>query len=292
MLTVSIACTAGGLAGVGCGGEDSSEGPPSPAPAFYLTASSASDLRHQAYDAAARFARKQGPGSALLMLDFGAARRHRGSWGVSLRSGTFFSNDEVHSALQAAAQGYHDKYRQGEVTIVYVNSNANLGDPGHRFQALNKRTAREAGEEQAKAIRDLHLYPNESIAVGGDIEPGYDLVGSPEVSIELVAGAAAESGGPYYDIGTAPCRANRCVNGWTPRDICAVASGGGRQALPEVYFAIQAVGWANVQKQCGIKTFAGASASPVGDLSPEQSWRRLGEETGAEVGDALVVWPG
>jgi hypothetical protein len=287
---VSIALAA--MAGVGCGGDDDDTGTPTPLPAYYLTASSAADLRHQAYDAAARFARKQDAGSGLLMLDFGAARRRGGTWGASLRSGTFFSNDEVHDALQAAADGYNDHYRQGEVTIVYLTTNANLVNPGGRFAKFDKDAAREAGEQQVSAIRDLDLHPHESVAVGGDIEPGYDTTGSPEVSIELVAGAVKEGGGPYYNVGTAPCKGERCVNGWTPEHICEVSAGGGRQALPEIYFAEQAEGWTEVKEHCDIKLWAGASASPLGDLSPKASWRHLRRKTRAEVGHAIVVFPG
>jgi hypothetical protein len=290
---VSIACVVAGLAVAGCGNDDADPASsPNPGPAFYLTASSAADLRHQAYDAAARFARKQGEGHGLLMLDFGAARRKGGTWGVSLRSGTFFSNDEIRSALQAATRGYEDAHRNGDVTIVYVTTNANIGDPGRGYRPFDKETAREAGEQQAAAIKGLDLPDDVSVALGGDIEPGFDQVGSPEVSIELVSGAVDASGGTYYNVGTAPCKGDSCVNNWTPRHICDVSNGGGRQALPEVYVADQAAGWNEVQDECGIDTFAGASASPVGDLSPKQSWRRLREGTGAGVGAPVAVWPG
>lgn len=293
---MSIACAAAGLAGPGCGGGDSDSvspaSTPSLGPAFYLTASSATDLRHQAYDAAARFARSQRSGHGLLMLDFGAARRKGDSWGVSLRSGTFFSNDDIRSALQSAAQGYSDEHRQGEVTIVYVNSNANVSRPGHGYAGFDTDTAHEAGEQQVTAIHDLDLPGDVSASIGGDIEPGYDLFGPPEVSVELVAGAVEASSEPHYDVGTAPCVGDRCINGWTVQDICGVASGDGREAFPEIYFAIQATMWANVRKQCGIDGFAGVSASPLGTLSPKESWQRLRDEAGVGIGAPVAVWPG
>jgi hypothetical protein len=226
------------------------------------------------------------------MLDFGAARRKGETWGVALRSGTFFSNDDVHDALQSAADGYRDNHRRGEVTIVYVNTNAHLGRPGHGYPAFDKETAHQAGEEQAKALENLDLPGNVSVSVGGDIEPGFDIVAPPEVSVEMVAGAVEASGGNYYNVGTAPCRGDRCINGWRVDDVCDVASGGGRQALPEVYFALQAAGWANVQDKCGIKSFSGVSASPLGDLSAKQSWHRLREEAGVGIGAPVAVWPG
>ncbi len=100
---------------------------PEPVPGYYLTASSAGDLERQAYDAGARVARAQGSEHTLLALDFGAARLKDGDYGTALRGGTFFGNDEIGEALQAAVRGYHDNYRQGDVTVVYANSNALLG---------------------------------------------------------------------------------------------------------------------------------------------------------------------
>jgi hypothetical protein len=289
----AVVVAAAGL--IGCGGDDDSNGGPNPQPAFYLTAANAADLNRQAYDAAASFARSQGPGESLLVLDFGAARLKNGTYGTALRSGTFFSNEEIGTALQAAARGYEDHHEQGSVTIAYVNTNAFLSRPGRGYKAFDEAAAREAGEQQAKTLAGLDLSSRQSAAVGGDIEPGYDLVGKPEVSIALVAGANSASGKPYYDVGTAPCTGGNCTNGWTPRDICEVASGHGRLVLPEIYFddAIdQPSQWAAIQKRCRIDSFAGVSSSPVGSFSPQQSWEELRGKTPAGVHPVIVVWPG
>ncbi len=280
---------------VGCGGDDDATGGPNPQPAFYLTAANAVDLRRQAYDAGARFARGQGPGESLLVLDFGAARLKKGAYGTALRSGTFFSNKEIATALQAAARGYEDHHEQGWATIAYANSNAFLGRPGRGYTVFDENTAREAGEQQAKALAGLDLSSHQSAAVGGDIEPGYDRVAKPEVAIAMVAGANSASGKPYYDVGTAPCTGGHCTNGWTPRDICEVASGRGRVVLPEIYFegiVDQPSQWARIQQTCKIDSFAGVSASPIGPLSPQGSWRALREKTPAGVDRVIVVWPG
>jgi hypothetical protein len=269
------------------------KGPPDAQPAFYMTASNAADLRRQAAADAARFARGQGDGPALLLLDFGAARHRGKQWGTSLRDGPFFSNQDIASALEAAARAYDNAYRQGDVTIVYSTTNAHLGDPGPGYRPLNVRTAREAGHQQAVTIDHLHLYSHESAASGGDIEPGYPNTVSPKVTIALVQGAAA-GGDPYYDVGTAPCTGDTCVNGWTVRDVCAVTTGGGRLAIPEIYFETpidQSVQWAAVQKKCGIPVFAGASASLQGHFEPNQSWTLLGQRANVGVGPALVVFP-
>jgi hypothetical protein len=289
---VVIALIVGG--GDGSSDEDSTS-PPTPAPGFYLTAASAEDLRRQAYDSAARFAREQGPEHSILALDFGAARLKGDDYGSALRGGTFFTNDEIESALQSAARGYHDNYRRGSVTIVYANSNAYLGRPGKGFKAFDEDTAREAGERQADVVSGLDLESNESAAVGGDIEPGYDIVAPPEVPIALVAGAADGASGDYYDFGTAPCKDGRCVNGWTVQDVCEVASGSGRAVLPEIYFDVlidQPGQWAEVQKTCDIDRFAGVSSSPIGRLTPKEAWRALGERTSTDVDPVIVVFPG
>lgn len=266
---------------------------PNPQPAFYITARSAGDLRRQAADDAARFARSQGKGRALLVLDFGAPRHQGKRWGVSLRGGKFFTDAQVQSALQAAAQAYHQQYRRGEVTIVYAISNAHLGDPGHGYRSFDARAARVAGGRQMKLVDGVHLYPHESVAVGGDIEPGYDTVAPVGVSLALVSGAAAGAM-PYYDVGTAPCEGSNCTNGWTIDDICQVASGSGRHALPEIYYTDsidQPAQWSAVQHRCGIRTFPGVSAMQGAQLTPGQSWQTLGQRTGADVGEAIVVFP-
>jgi hypothetical protein len=273
----------------------SGAGAPEPLPAFYLTAPNINELRSQAYAAAARFARHQAQGHGLLVLDFGAARLHKGVFGVRLRGGTFFTDDQIHGALQAALRGYHHHYEGGRATIVYTTSNALLGASGDGDSALNVHTAREAGRRQALALRGLHLYPHTSTAVGGDIEPGYDLIAPPKVSVSLVAGAVSAPGStPFYDVGTAPCNGPRCVNGWTIDDICAVASGHGRRAVPEIYYGPpldQIDDWRAAAVACNIDAFAGVSGSVLADYSPPQSWRLLRSGTRAQVDRVLLVFP-
>jgi hypothetical protein len=263
-------------------------------PAYYLTAASAADLRLQAYDDGARFASGQSAGHALLVLDFGAARRHGRSWGARLRGGTFFSNRQIASALEAAATGYHRWHRRGRVTIVYANSNANIGDPGHGDQPFGVRAARQAGRRQGSTVQRLHLFADESAAVAGDIEPGFDFVGSPQASVAMVSGAVAAAGKPYFDIGTAPCHGRDCTHGWTPKQICAVVQGGGRYAIPEVYFGPplnQADEWATIEAECGITAFAGVSGDLAGTYTPQESWALFNAKTNAPIGRTLLVFP-
>jgi hypothetical protein len=295
-LTACVALLATGTTLAACGGEEKPASGPNPQPGFYLTARNAADLERQATAAGARFARSQGRGEAVMVLDFGAARRRDdGVYGAALRSGTFFTNREIAGALQAAARGYDRHHQRGSVTIVYANSNAFLSRPGRGYTPFDEQIAREAGQAQAKTLEGLELSSNQRAAVGGDIEPGYDLVGKPEISIALVRGANSASGRPYYDVGTAPCEGDKCVNGWAPSDVCEVAGGEGRVVLPEIYFdeAIdQPAQWAAMQKTCEIDTFAGVSASPVGSFSPKASWDELRGKTPARVEPVIVVWPG
>ena len=291
-----------GLALAGCSGGSGSDtkgakgaGGPNPQPAFYLTADTAAGLEEKAHAAGARFARSQGRGKGILVLDFGAARLRHGTHGVSLRGGTFFSNAEVANAIEAAARGYTQHHRRGWAEIVYVNSNALLSRPlGKGYTPFDEGIAREAGEQQAKTVSDLDLRGVKSVTVGGDIEPGYDVVGPPEVSIAMVAGANSVANRPYYNFGTAPCEGGKCVNGWTAKDICEVASGRGREVLPEVYGDTtenQPAQWAEIQKTCRIDSFSGVSASPAGNFSAHESWHELRGRTPAKVEPVIVVWP-
>ena len=274
-------------------GGKKSRGVPKPVPAFYMTAHSLKDLKRQASSAAAQVARKQDSGHTLLALDFGAARLKQGTYGTSLSHGSFFSNKQITAALQVAARSYHDNYQRGAVTIVYANSNGHIGENKSGYTQFHVAIARKAGKAQGEVITDLKLYPHESAAVGGDIEPGYD--DQPSLSVAMVGGAlAGEKGLPYYDFGTAPCQGKKCANGWLVKHICEVTAGGTRAVLPEIYNVSPTdptAVWTKVQKTCGIKRFAGVSANVLGNLSPRESWMRLRRRTNVKIGDALVVWP-
>jgi hypothetical protein len=180
------------------------------------------------------------------------------------------------------------------VTIVYATSNSHIGDPKHGYTPLNTKTAYAAGRQQNITVSHLHLYDNESAAVGGDIEPGYPNKARPKVSVALVRGASAGKGNPYYNVGTAPCNGNTCKNHWTMQDVCAITHGGGRLAVPEIYYATpadQSKQWAAVRRRCGITAFAGAAASRLGHYTPTQSWELLRKRGKVGVGPVIVVWP-
>jgi hypothetical protein len=266
-----------------------------PQAAFYLTAPDPEGLRRQAYAAAARFARRQDEGRSLLVFDFGAARLKGSTFGTSLRSARFFTNAQIGAALQAAARGHHDHYRRGTATIVYTNSNAKLVNPKRGYRTLNHQRAQRMGRQQARVMRGLHTLPHQKVAVGGDIEPGYDYgANGASTARAMVAGAVdGADGRPYFDVGTAPCnRGGGCGTGWTIEDICSVSSDPGRHPIPEIYLSQQAEQWGAVASRCRIESFPGVSSSPIAGLTPPQSRRLLRVETNATVGDPLIVWPG
>jgi hypothetical protein len=144
-------------------------------------------------------------------------------------------------------------------------------------------------------MRELHTFAHQNVAVGGDIEPGYDHGANGASSARaMVAGAVdGANGRPYFDVGTAPCnRGGRCGNGWTIEDICSVSSDPGRHPIPEIYLSQQAEQWGGVASRCRIGSFPGVSSSPIAGLTPPQSRTLLRVETNATVGDPLIVWPG
>ena len=211
-----------------------------------------------------------------------------------LRSGTFFTNAEIAKAVEAAGHGYDQHHQRGSVTIVAANSNAFLGRPGKGFRPFDEKLAREAGWRRRR-------WSPASTSAGpagrgrrrhrARLRPGRQ----PEVSIALVSGANSGSEQPYYDVGTAPCSGNKCVNGWTPeRRLQGRRRRGPRRPPGDLLRPddrpARAVG--GDAKACEIKSFAGVSASPVGSFSPQGSWAELKEKTTGPVDPVIVVWPG
>ena len=296
-LTACAALMAAATTFAACGGEEKAPAKgPNPQPGFYLTAHNPPDLERQAMAAGARFARSQGRGEAVMVLDFGAARRRDdGVYGAALRSGTFFSNREIAGALQAAARGYDRHHRRGSVTIVYANTNAFLSRPGRGYTPFDEEIARRGrpctGEDARRARALVESADGRRRGHRAGLRPRRQAGDLDRARPRGERGLRR----PYYDVGTAPCEGDKCVNGWTPRDVCEVAGGEGRVVLPEIYFdkAIdQPAQWAAMQKACEIETFAGVSASPVGSFSPKASWDELRGRTPAHVEPVIVVWPG
>jgi hypothetical protein len=117
-----------------------------------MTAPTEKSLVRQSKRAASLVARKQDAGHTLLILDYGAARLKDGEYGTSLRGGPFYSNDQILTALQAAADTYNEEYRRGSVTIVYANTNGHISEKKKGYTNFTEDIARKAGEAQAKTV--------------------------------------------------------------------------------------------------------------------------------------------
>jgi hypothetical protein len=249
---------------------------PKPVPAWYMTATTTTDLVRQAKHSACVFAKRQPKGSRLMLFDFGAARKYPdGTFGASLREIRRFRNGAILDALEKAARTYNRCHRRGSATIAYGNTNSM---PGY----MSKADAHEAGVQQASTVQHLrrfqhgaHHYKNQSAAGAGDIEPGW---GYPGVSKALVSGANRKT---YYDFGNAggcPGQpgAQGCYNGWDLGDLAEVSMDGHSLPLPEIYRPYEATQWARVQgKWDGRYFFAGVTGAPNEPLSPAQGWREL-----------------
>lgn len=251
--------------------------PPTPVPAWYMTATNVDDLKRQARNDACAFAKHQPRGSRVMLLNFGAAREYSdGSFGADLRQLHRFRNTAILKALQNAATGYKKCHRRGSATIAYGNTNTMSRDMGIA-------DARAAGLHQAATVRRLarymhmeHSYGRESAASAGDIEPGWNF---PAVSKALVHGANGTT--RYYDFGNAggcPGQpgAEGCHNGWDIADLGQVSMGKRSLPLPEIYQSYEADQWARIQRHWrGRYYFAGVTSAPGVALAPAQSWKTL-----------------
>ncbi len=248
---------------------------PDPVPAWYMTASSPSDLALQARISACSFAKRQRGGSRLMLFDFGGARKYPdGAFGANLRGIHPFHNGAILRAMSAAARAYRRCHRRGSATIAYGNTNSLAG-------GMSRLDAYEAGLRQAATVRALrrfqrrHRYRHQAAAAAGDIEPGF---GPPGVSRALVSGARRVA---YYNFGNAggcPGQpgASGCYNGWTLDDVADVSVAGRSRALPEIYHRYEAVQWARIQDHWdGRFSFAGVTGAPIEPISPRRGWKLL-----------------
>jgi hypothetical protein len=263
--------------------------PPKPVPAWYMTATTVTDLVRQAKHSACVFAKEQPKSPRVMLFDFGAASKYPdGKFGATLREIRRFRNSGILKALEAASRAYHRCHRKGSATITYGNTNSIAGH-------MSKADSLEAGLNQSLTVRRLHKfqrsqhhYRHQSAAAAGDIEPGFGL---PGVSKALVDGA--NGGATYYDFGNAggcPGQpgSQGCYNGWDLQDLGEVSMGGRSLPLPEVYRPYEATQWERVQRHWeGKYFFAGVTAAPNEPLAPAESWRTLKRRAG-RVGRELV----
>ena len=270
---------------------------PKPVPAWYMTALSPRDLRIQAQNDACAFARRQPNRARVLLMDFGKAEQHHGSFGAQLRTGPHFSNHAILRALKAAADRYRSNgkcYSRGSVRITYGNTN-------NMPSWLSRRTVRKAGRHQAMVAKRLlryqrrqgSSYRHEGVSVAGDIEPQWN---KPRVTKGLVHGATRKGrGGLYFNYGAAslcPPETSACANSWSVKNLGQVSYGGVKRALPEIYRPVHVKQWTKVRRHWnnqhpGHYCFYGATATPGFPLEPGEGWSRLAANNGC-VQDELV----
>jgi len=259
---------------------------PNPVTAWYMYGSAASDLKSYAYAHGCDFAQAQ-PGTSMrvLLLDFGAARKLDSStWGAVDFSNTRFSNAEILSALERAADGYHNCHARGSVDIAYGNSNYHLSGSG-----MSSTDAWWAGFHQSERSEDLadyqssKGYTSQTSDAASDMEPSWE---SPSVTKQLVSGDLAQGWALYYDFGSADgCPQSgsadgACNNGWHVSDVGYVSYAALALPLPEIYYMANANQWTVVRKWWnanaqGTYFFPGITASTGVGLTPAASWNTL-----------------
>src|SRR5262249_25235152 len=101
---------------------------PAPVQAWYMYGTTPSGLASNAYNHGCYFGSHHPAGNRLMLLDFGAARKIDAStWGALDFSGVRFSNSEILSALESAADGHHNCFNgTGSTVVAYGNSNYHM----------------------------------------------------------------------------------------------------------------------------------------------------------------------
>ena len=272
-----------------------------PVTAWYMYGSSGSDLKSYAYAHGCDFAQAQpGTGVRVLLLDFGAARKLDSStWGAVDFSNTRFSNADILSALERAADGYHNCHARGSVDIAYGNSNYHLSGSG-----MSSTDAWWAGFHQSERSEDLadyqssKGYTSQTSDAASDMEPSWE---SPSVTKQLVSGDQAQGWALYYDFGSAdgcPQSGNAdgaCNNGWHVSDVGYVSYAALALPLPEIYYTANANQWTVVRKWWnanaqGTYFFLGVTASTGVGLTPTASWNTLNSLNNGLVGSELACF--
>ena len=261
-------------------------GAPTPLPAFYLTAPD----RRRASQPGLHGRRELRPppdgGRGLLVLDFGAARLHRGTLRRAAARRHVLQRRRVHGALQAAAPRLSTTTtRAARSTIVYTTSNALLGAGGNGDRRSPPDGPRGRPPPGARVARPPSLPAH--LGRGwrrhrARLRPDRPARGERA----LVAGAVSvRAGAPVYDVGTAPCDGDAAERVDDRRT--SVRSRAARAAGPCPRSTTgppldQAEDWRAAAVACNIDAFAGVSGSALADYTPPQSWRRLRASTNAE----------
>lgn len=277
---------------------------PPPVQAFYMYGTTLAGLGNVAAAAACTFATNQPDnGVDILLLDFGAARVLPGpDFGAIDFSGVTFRNASILTALERAADGYHNCHVKGGVIIEYGNSNYHMSNAG-----MTIGDAWNAGYEQMQAAQDLstyqveHGYRSQGSGAGSDMEPSYD---GQLITKQLVNGATTEGWAIYDDFGsvdgcpTSGSGNGPCNNGWDVSDVAYVSFHGLALPLPEIYYTVSASQWTVVRKYWDathswdyfFDGVTGTTPAPAGGISATTGWNTLNSKNPGLVDFNLVCF--
>lgn len=265
--------------------------PPTPVGAFYVYGADTSDLQWGCYDDGYTFAQNTTTGYQPMILDFGQPMYESGNYGCYDFSGQFFSNTNILTALEDAADGIHNGATSTGpfYTVVYGNSNYGLN-------SLTTTQAYNVGYDQAAVAEDLANYDAtvgyayQSACAGSDMEPAW---ASATKTKELIDGDWAQNWALYLDYGSAE------PGYWATSDIGYVSFYGLAEPLPEVYYTADAADWTAVRKNWNANhtvqyCFCGVTSETGAGLTPAQAWSLLYSQNPNDVGSDLVdfnLWP-
>jgi hypothetical protein len=277
-----------------------SAAPPSVA-AWYMYGTSLSALKSNANTHACTFAQNQPDSNTdIMLLDFGAARLlSGGDDGTVDFSNTNFKNADILTALESAADGYHNCRVQGGTIVEYGNSNYHMSNVG-----MSNTDVWNAGKNQMARAQDLSNYQsskgynNEGGSAASDMEPSWD---GQLITKQLVNGATAQNWDIYDDYGSADgCPQSgssngSCNNGWDVSDVGYVSYNGLALPLPEIYYTANADQWTVVRKwwdnnHSSSYFFDGTTGSTGVGLLAGAGWNTLNTDNPGDVDSNLICF--
>jgi hypothetical protein len=258
---------------------------PPPVQAWYMYGTTLGGLQSNAYSHGCNFAQNHPGGNRLMVLDFGAARQiDSDTWGALDFSGVRFSNPEILSALESAADGHHNCWTgTGSTIVAYGNSNYDMSGAG-----MSTSDAWWAGYYQSERAQNLSNYQQsqgynmQSADAASDMEPSWD---GNLITKQLVNGDTSQGFALYWNYGSADgCPSSgdsgSCNNGWDVGDVAYVSYKGLAVPIPEIYYTVNADQWTVVRHwwdnySTGGFTFFGTTATTGVGLSPGEGWNAL-----------------
>ena len=256
----------------------------------YMTATTASGLNTEAYNAGYSFAQGMPSGATdYLILDFGCVWHSGSTYGAYDFSGVAFQNSQILTAMENASTGVHNGYKTGTIIITYGNNNS---CPTSYANYKLAGTYQELRASNLASYESSNGRVDQGAAAASDMEPSWDTFGD---TSGLVDGA--NSSGYYMiylDYGSADgCpqsgTGGNCNNGWDVHDVGYVSfNGSDAVPAPEIYSSALASQWTVVRKNWGGGyNFWAVLGSPAS--SARSQWTDLNNLNSGLVGSDLIV---